>query len=429
MHVYRKKVRGKFTKNFYVHWKNFLTGRWEEWAGYPNKKASLKLGEMLELISSLSANGLSFEPAQLSWVGGLEEQLRKKLEKRGLIPPGTSVPRKKLSEIVEHFERHLKSYCKPKHTRFTLMCVNAIIAFAKWEYPQNLSKLDVMQYVESLAAKERTPRTIGAHLVAIKSFSRWMMTNGLAIADPLATIKKPTPIRQRERRILLPNEWCELYAFTRSAGRDGGMSGEERSILYMVAIETGLRAAELASLTIGDSSLGGPSPYLRCRAACTKNSKDAKQHIRPLLATLLQQHLGKRSSGPVFGMTKGARLWDILRRDLAGCRARWIEGSHSPEVMEQRLKSDFLLRQNKEGEILDFHSLRHTCGAWLAMAGAHPNAIRAIMRHSSITLTMDTYGHLFPDQTRETITLFDQYAAVQNTEPNTNVAGDINSAC
>lgn len=39
-----------------------------------------------------------------------------------------------------------------------------------------------------------------------------------------------------------------------------------------------------------------------------------------------------------------------------------------------------------------------TCGAWLAMTGAHPNEVKAVMRHSSITLTIDTYGHLFPGQ-------------------------------
>ena len=41
-------------------------------------------------------------------------------------------------------------------------------------------------------------------------------------------------------------------------------------------------------------------------------------------------------------------------------------------------------------------ALRHTCGAWAALGGAHPKAVQTLMRHSAITLTMDTYGHLFP---------------------------------
>jgi hypothetical protein len=58
---------------------------------------------------------------------------------------------------------------------------------------------------------------------------------------------------------------------------------------------------------------------------------------------------------------------------------------------------------NDEGGRLDFHSLRRTCGAWLAMTGAHPKAVEAIMRHSRIVVTMDTYGHLLRGQEADTV--------------------------
>jgi len=51
----------------------------------------------------------------------------------------------------------------------------------------------------------------------------------------------------------------------------------------------------------------------------------------------------------------------------------------------------------------DFHALRHTCGEWLALAGVHPKVIQEVMRHYTITLTMDAYGHLLPRQTADTI--------------------------
>lgn len=43
------------------------------------------------------------------------------------------------------------------------------------------------------------------------------------------------------------------------------------------------------------------------------------------------------------------------------------------------------------------HDLRHTAVALAIAAGAHPKAIQARMGHSSITVTLDRYGHLFPD--------------------------------
>jgi site-specific recombinase XerD len=45
---------------------------------------------------------------------------------------------------------------------------------------------------------------------------------------------------------------------------------------------------------------------------------------------------------------------------------------------------------------LRFHDLRHTAVALLVDQGAHPLAVRERLGHSSITTTMDRYGHLFP---------------------------------
>jgi integrase len=47
-------------------------------------------------------------------------------------------------------------------------------------------------------------------------------------------------------------------------------------------------------------------------------------------------------------------------------------------------------------EGLRFHDLRHTCVALLISQGAHPKAVHEHMGHSSITVTYDRYGHLFP---------------------------------
>jgi integrase len=43
-----------------------------------------------------------------------------------------------------------------------------------------------------------------------------------------------------------------------------------------------------------------------------------------------------------------------------------------------------------------FHDLRHTCAAPLIARGAHPLAIKERLGHSSVTVTIDTYGGLFP---------------------------------
>ena len=82
----------------------------------------------------------------------------------------------------------------------------------------------------------------------------------------------------------------------------------------------------------------------------------------------------------------------MLRDDLAEARKVWLkEAKDDPQEYAQLQQSDFLAYANHEGVITDFHSLRHTFGA-------HPKVVQTVMRHQSITLTMDTYGHLFPGE-------------------------------
>ena len=46
------------------------------------------------------------------------------------------------------------------------------------------------------------------------------------------------------------------------------------------------------------------------------------------------------------------------------------------------------------------HDLRHTFASQLIEQGAHPKYIQEQLGHVSITMTMDTHGHLFPNRNR-----------------------------
>lgn len=87
----------------------------------------------------------------------------------------------------------------------------------------------------------------------------------------------------------------------------------------------------------------------------------------------------------------------MIQKDFCRARAAWLaEVERDEEALKERHGSDFLLPVNHAKQSLDFHSLRHTCGAWLAMSNVHLKTIQPIMRHSTITLTLNTYGHLLP---------------------------------
>jgi len=55
------------------------------------------------------------------------------------------------------------------------------------------------------------------------------------------------------------------------------------------------------------------------------------------------------------------------------------------------------------------HDLRHTSVALAIAAGAHPKAIQSRMGHSSINVTLDRYGHLFPELDESIATAFDAH--------------------
>ena len=46
---------------------------------------------------------------------------------------------------------------------------------------------------------------------------------------------------------------------------------------------------------------------------------------------------------------------------------------------------------------LRIHDLRHTCAALLISRGANVKAVQHHLGHSSATVTLNTYSHLFPD--------------------------------
>ena len=72
--------------------------------------------------------------------------------------------------------------------------------------------------------------------------------------------------------MLLPEEWQWLREVTLQEDKVRyRIAAAERVLLYGVAIQSGLRSAELRSLTPGRFFLDATPPYLTCKAGSTKN--------------------------------------------------------------------------------------------------------------------------------------------------------------
>ncbi len=334
------------------------------------------------------------------------------LRREGVVDPHLDAisdeSRRTIESHLTDYEAKLKTANRTtQHIETTIGYIRAISSAADWATVADIDADAVNRYAGTLREAGWSARTVQAYLTAIKGFAKWMARHQKLLRDPLASVTTPNPKsnRRRERRILLHEEWDWVRATTTDGPARLGMTDNERVLLYVVAIQTGLRSSELRSLTRGSLYLDADRPYITCKAGSTKNAKDARQYIQPDLADALREHIATKAPGAaVFSLPNKDQVADMLRADLFDARQGWLKAAkHDPDEYERRTQSDFLADVNHEGEHLDFHSLRHTCGAWLAMTGAHPKEVQSVMRHSSITLTMDTYGHLFPGREADAV--------------------------
>jgi integrase len=56
------------------------------------------------------------------------------------------------------------------------------------------------------------------------------------------------------------------------------------------------------------------------------------------------------------------------------------------------------------------HDLRHTCASLAISAGANVKVVQKLLGHKTAVLTLDRYGHLFPDDLDAVATAFDAAA-------------------
>lgn len=177
--------------------------------------------------------------------------------------------------------------------------------------------------------------------------------------------------------------------------------------LLLTAIFTGLRASELRGLRWSDIDLAARTITVSQRADRYNEIGSPKSEsgwrtipVPPLLADVLQQWQGecpKGDQGLAFptGYGNVESLANIRRRGLIPAWERAGVVVPSGKVDD---KGDMIMRAKYEG----LHALRHFYASWLINRKTDgglelpAKVVQDRMGHSSITVTLDTYSHLFP---------------------------------
>lgn len=316
--------------------------------------------------------------------------------------------------IAEHVESYrlfvLSKGGTTKHAQHTANALTRLFADAGISRLTELAPEALSSALARLRVK-RSARTANHALGALKSFLRFLWGCGQLASLPgwvtmLATANERTD-RRRVRRVMSPTEIRLLLTATRSgpdfATRRGPrvgkrdstqlrvMTGWDRYWLYRLALETGLRASELASLT--PESFDLEVGTVKVAAAYSKHRRDDTLPLAPVTIIALGAHfIWKRPGERIFETPE--KPGKMLARDLAAANIP-IETTAG---------------------VIDFHSLRHTFISGLIERGTDPKTAQDLARHSTVTLTIDRYSHTTEARRRAAIEAIPTETEAHDTE-------------
>ncbi len=330
--------------------------------------------QLLELVAT-AANRQSLTLEQSRWLEGLPGKIRKKLADWQLIDAQHMAAGKPLrNHIADWVDAIRNKDITAERVRLAEYRLNRVAE--KAAYWTDLTPELLRTFLAKLQETENASAyTHNGYVQLIRQFCRWMIQEGRTTQSPAVGLAmfNVKADRRHVRRTFTVDELRKLLAKTDAGPERYGMAGSERAMMYRLAVETGLRAGEIRALTRQCFKLDDRPPTVELGAEHTKNGQYALLELRPDTATALKKFLAeKMPMAAAFNMPPKWNIINILKADL---------------------KATGIPYADDMGRVLDFHSFRHTCGAWLAQQGAHPKVIQALMRHSTITLTMDTYGH------------------------------------
>ncbi len=366
-------------------------------AAFTDKRASEEFGRKAERLGHLRAAGEQPTRELQQWIEQLPARLRRRLAKIGVLDPRRVAAALPLKDHVADFKQALLDKGNTtRHAHNTHTCITAMIEGTNAVFLSDVDAAAVSRYLARRREDGLSLSGSNHYLAAAKSFFNWLVKEGRSVQNPISHLEKvnaDTDLK-RVRRRLEADEFRQFLHAARKGPERFGMAGAERELLYRLAAQTGLRAAELRSLTRASFNLDGDEPTVTVAAAYAKNRRSDVLPLRPATAAEVKAHLqNKHPSASAFNVPPSDKTAKMVRADLADARAAWIKAAKTDKERLQREQSHFLAYQDAAGRRFDFHALRHQFASDLAAADVHPKTAQDLMRHSTISLTLDHYTH------------------------------------
>ena len=300
----------------------------------------------------------------------------------GLVDPFAQHKTRLMADHIDDFIASLTGAGRDaKYVYVAEKRLNRILVNSQWKRTTDIT-LDGFEKWRSKQQENAdclSPVTLNQHQDILSGFCNWMVRRGRMQVNPIASLAKlntAVDIR-RQRRALSDNEVERLLS----------VSPEPRRTVYLAALLTGLRRAELEQLRWSDIHLDAPKPFIIARASTTKNAKEAVICLRDDLAVALRAL--DQSSNMAFTVPN----MKTFKADLAAAG---------------------IVQKDEQKRIVDFHSLRHTLATNLGRAGVSIRTAMEVMRHSDARLTTKTYTDAAMLPTAEAIEALPRWETVRN---------------
>jgi integrase len=250
----------------------------------------------------------------------------------------------------------------------------------------SVTRNSIQDLADRLVGEGRSPSTVRNTILPLRAIYRRAISRSELLQNPTLGLALPTQ-RSRQERIARPAEAEALI---------GALSERDRA-LWSTALYAGLRRGELQALRWSDIDLG---------QGLIRVERGWDERVGPVAP---KSRAGRRR----VPLGKPLRAYIAAHRLLSGDAAeealvfgRGTGHAFCPEALVRRARKAW-----KESglEPIGLHQCRHTYAAFMIAAGVNAKALSTYMGHSSITVTLDRYGHLMPGNEREAAGMLASY--------------------
>ncbi len=237
------------------------------------------------------------------------------------------------------------------------------------------SRNDIRAFLAHVQTSGGKARTSARKLAAIRTACRFFAQSGELDEGPAKSVKSPKLARHLPDVLSIP----EVTALVEAPDLSEPMGVRDRAILE-VLYSSGIRAAELAGLTLGDLDLAGGAMRV-----LGKRRKERIAQLGRFAVRALDDYLPVRLS--------------LLRKTHDVVFVNWRGGPLTTRSV-QRIIERYVRQVLPSRREVSPHTLRHTFATHMLDAGADLRVVQELLGHESLSSTQ-IYTHVSIDRLKQ----------------------------